>query len=270
MLIVCPQCESRYEIADAQLGGEGRLVRCTRCRTQWHAGPVQPEPTIVAPPAGNDNPAAEAEPMAEVEPEAAVPRMLQGVPGLDMPPGHDLAGAIEHADVETAAARARPGGRRRRERRATGAHLSPSALRTLALVAGVAVVVLALQFRTGVVRAFPASASLFAHVGLPVNLRGLEFGEIRTSAATEGSAPVLVIDGEIRNVTDKPVTVPGLRLSIRDDKGVEIYGWTAALARNSLEPGAVMPFKSRLASPPPEGRAVTVRFARPEDKVAMK
>jgi hypothetical protein len=195
--------------------------------------------------------------------------MLHGVPELDALQHRAEPEAVDHADVETVAAR-RGTRLRQKRRKRIRLHLPPSALRTLALVVGVAVIALAVQFRAGVVRAFPASASLFAQAGLPVNLRGLEFSGVRTSAAVEGNAPVLVVDGEIRNITSRPVAVPGLRLSIRDDKGVEIYGWTTTLAKASLEPGAVMPFKSRLASPPPEGRAVAVRFVRPEDKVAMK
>src|SRR5262245_24905908 len=42
MIIVCPQCESRYELGDDRLPQMGRAVRCTRCRAEWLAYP-EPE-----------------------------------------------------------------------------------------------------------------------------------------------------------------------------------------------------------------------------------
>ena len=39
MRIVCPACETGYQIADGTLGVTGRKVRCARCGTVWHATP---------------------------------------------------------------------------------------------------------------------------------------------------------------------------------------------------------------------------------------
>jgi hypothetical protein len=62
--------------------------------------------------------------------------------------------------------------------------------------------------------------------------------------------------------------VPRLRLAIRDGKEIEVYSWTALLGRTVLKPGETLPFKSRLAAPPPEGRSVALRFLKAEDMVA--
>ena len=62
--------------------------------------------------------------------------------------------------------------------------------------------------------------------------------------------------------------MPRLRFSIRDDKEVELYSWTAVAARNELASGAVLPFKTRLASPPAGGQSVAVRFLRRDDMIA--
>jgi hypothetical protein len=40
----------------------------------------------------------------------------------------------------------------------------------------------------------------------------------------------------------------------------EIYAWNALLEQAVLNPGERARFKSRLASPPPEGRNIDVRF----------
>src|SRR5262249_549820 len=37
MQIVCPNCTTAYDVPAAKFGGEGRSVRCARCRTVWMA-----------------------------------------------------------------------------------------------------------------------------------------------------------------------------------------------------------------------------------------
>ena len=39
MQIVCPNCTTSYQIADAAIGANGRSVRCVRCQTVWLAVP---------------------------------------------------------------------------------------------------------------------------------------------------------------------------------------------------------------------------------------
>src|SRR5262249_5618684 len=43
MRIVCPNCETSYEVSAASLGAEGRQVRCVRCKDVWHATAQQDE-----------------------------------------------------------------------------------------------------------------------------------------------------------------------------------------------------------------------------------
>ena len=64
----------------------------------------------------------------------------------------------------------------------------------------------------------------------------------------------------IVGVARKPVELPRLRFSVRDAQGAEIYAWNAILEQPVLNPGERAWFKSRLASPPPEGRNIDVRF----------
>ena len=54
--------------------------------------------------------------------------------------------------------------------------------------------------------------------------------------------------------------MPRLRFIVRDAQGSEIYAWTAVLEQPGLNPGDTTWFKSRLASPPAEGRSLDVRF----------
>jgi hypothetical protein len=65
--------------------------------------------------------------------------------------------------------------------------------------------------------------------------------------------------------TVQPVELPRLRFSVCDAQGAEIYAWNALLEQPVLKPGEKAWFKSRLASPPPEGRAIDVRFFNKRD-----
>src|SRR5436305_1658557 len=74
----------------------------------------------------------------------------------------------------------------------------------------------ALSWRTAVVRSFPQTASLYAAIGLPVNLRGLFFENVKSIAEFHDGVAVLLIDGTIVNLTTRTLEVPRLRLALRN------------------------------------------------------
>jgi hypothetical protein len=101
-----------------------------------------------------------------------------------------------------------------------------------------------------------------------VNLRGLAFRDMKVSTEAADDKPVLVIEGNIVDVGRKPVELPRLRFIVRDAQGGEIYAWNAVLEQPVLKPGEKAWFRSRLASPPPEGRSIDVRFFNKQDLVS--
>jgi predicted Zn finger-like uncharacterized protein len=261
MIIVCPQCESRYELGDGSLPQTGRTVRCTRCRAEWLAFPEPDEAEAYSN-------------MAYASPlEARIAEdgdeLMTAPPiedGLDLD-AHSRAPEPRHESVEEVAARARPKPRKAR-RAGRRWHILPKG-RHFALVASLAAVAGLVEFRAPIVASFPSAASFYERVGLDVNLRGLAFDEVRTTTEADAQTPVLVIEGTIRNVSASDVSVPRLRLAVRDGKSVELYSWTTVPARTVLPPGQTLDFRSRLASPPAEGRSVAVRFLRRDDMLAV-
>ena len=85
-------------------------------------------------------------------------------------------------------------------------------------------------------------------------------GTLAHLAALKQAAKATRIEGVIVGEAKKPVELPRLRFSVRDAQGAEIYAWNAVLEQPVLRPGEKAWFKSRLASPPPEGRNIDVRF----------
>lgn len=151
---------------------------------------------------------------------------------------------------------------RRRPRRGAARRRNPARVSRLpAVILLLACVVAALiNWRATVVRYAPQMASLYAAIWLPVNLRGLTFTEVKVSRDIHDGVAVLVVEGTVASAASKPVEVPRLRFAMRNETGSEVYAWTAIPTKEVLEPGEVLPFRSRLASPPGEGRDVTVRF----------
>ncbi|HWY25122.1 MAG TPA: hypothetical protein VNX47_09385, partial [Nevskia sp.] len=128
-----------------------------------------------------------------------------------------------------------------------------------------ALVLALIIWRVDMVRLLPQTATFYKMVGLEVNLRGLMFKDVKISTETVEGKPVLVIEGMITGEARKPVELPRLRFSVRDAQGAEIYAWNAVLEQTVLRPGERAWFKSRLASPPAEGRNIDIRFFNKRD-----
>jgi hypothetical protein len=114
--------------------------------------------------------------------------------------------------------------------------------------------------RADLVWAMPQTASFFAVLGLPVNLRGVHFDRVAATAERHDGEPVLIVQGEIGNSTTATEEVPPLRFAIRNAAHQEIYSWTATPVRGRLSAGHKLAFRSELTLPPLDTRDVVVRF----------
>lgn len=122
--------------------------------------------------------------------------------------------------------------------------------------------------RADLVRYLPQTASLFAAIGLPVNLRNLKFDKVKITKETTDGVSILVIEGRIVNLAGKPTDVPRLRFSARNESGQDVYTWTMQPPRPVLGPDESVEFHSRLAAPPSDARDVMVRFFTAQDAAA--
>jgi predicted Zn finger-like uncharacterized protein len=275
MHIVCPHCTTSYAIDLATLGVAGRTVRCSRCKEVWQARPQDVREVAAAVPAmadaGDPDTAAEPHAYAHHDGRSDGPTPIIDSPSIsaDWPAeGDGLAPTSSNAGPEVTEARA--AGRRsrpwRRDPSKRPRSTSRPAARLPIMCAAMGALVLALVvWRVDVVRLLPQTAAFYRMAGLGVNLRGLVFKDVKITNETVQGKPALVIEGMIEGRSQKPVELPRLRFSVRDAHGVEIYAWNAALDQAVLKPGEKAWFKSQLASPPPQGRDVDVRFLNQRD-----
>ena len=308
MLIVCPSCATSYDVELASLLPSGRQVRCVRCHAVWRAEPSHADKLMAAadaiapvremadlaagsfaadqPPPPQEQlfegetmeaeaPAgfAEGEPVPqptdvatddtgaaiEVEAPPLAPTDLdEGQPAAET--AAEPAEALE--DIETYAARHEKRGRGRWSLRWPLSNLQSL---ILALLVADAILV---GWRNDFVRVFPQTASFYATLGLPVNLRGVTLDGIATTTEQHEGVPILVVGGNIVNDTRRIVDVPRLKFVVRNGSGDEVYSWTAVPPRANLSPGETVAFRSRLASPPPDGHDVLVRFVTRHDIIS--
>ena len=274
MHIVCPHCATSYAIHPANLGASGRTVRCSRCKETWLAHPEDVVQQVTGVPAMAEEGRTSQDALAADWEAFGADDGDTQPPVVDSPPIADDWGTDgSSADPDWPSALRNEadaaGSRHRRQpwfRRVLrpwipfkGARQSLVNLPTACAAMGALVVAL-LVWRADMVRLVPQTAGFYKMVGLDVNLRGLSFKDIKVSTETVDGKDVLVIEGAIVGDTRKSVDLPRLRFSVRDAHGAEIYAWNAVLDQTLLRPGEQIQFKSRLASPPAEGRNIDIRF----------
>lgn len=280
MHIVCPHCTTSYAIDPATLGAAGRTVRCSRCKEIWLARPedavepVAPAMATASPPDETDV-AAEWEAMAREDTPDEPPHVDSPSIAADFPTDRSISSHIDEANWQTMArfeadetdgADARPWFHKLRPRRGGHARTASFLLNSSTACAAMGALVVALIiWRADVVRLMPQTAAFYRLAGLGVNLRGVEFKDVKVTTETVEGKPVLVIEGAIVGETHETVELPRLRFAVRDAKGTEIYAWNTVLDQTVLKPGERAAFKSRLASPPAEARSIDIRFFNKRD-----
>jgi hypothetical protein len=193
-----------------------------------------------------------AEPVAIVDAPSLVPPIEQA------PLPHPANAELDAEDLENFAAR--------RQRLKTKRQQARKSSRWTAVILVLFAFNVALVgARSEVVRYLPQTASLFAAIGLPVNLRNLKFENVRISKEGESGINMLIVEGTIVSTASKPTEVPRLRFAARNATGQEVYTWTALPSRSILGPGESLEFSSRLASPPADASDVMVRFFNAQD-----
>lgn len=235
MILECPECHSRYLVADSAIGAAGRTVRCANCRHSWFQPGVTPEP---AEPAPAPPPIAKPEPVAEPAPV----RKPQPVLAPQPPPVPDPAAGYDAFAHE-------PPFRPRRNPAKTWTLLaSIAALIMLAAIGAI------LYFGTpGVIGRFAPAAT--AATPLRIQMKPIDRRELASGSE------LFAVSGKIVNPTDTRQRVPNIQVELRDDHQRIVYGWTITPAQRWLPPRAALDFNSAQLDVPRDAKQLGLSFA---------
>lgn len=228
MILSCPACSTRYLIDPAQLGPDGRVVRCAKCAHQWHEIPP-PEPF-------------------EPPPEPEIATSPDQTP--DQAPDYSQESDYEAApSVGNLPAIARPPARRGR------------ALAWSLLVLLIGVFVGGLVARDQIIEVWPSTARLYERLGLgaPSYDTVLAVRNAKSTYQIEDGKSVLVVQGEVVNISTALQTVPKLRASLREN-GREVQAEIFQAAQSRLLPGEIASFVARFKDPSPSATELTITF----------
>ncbi len=273
MKITCPSCGISYQIQEDSIGMEGRKVRCSRCNTQWNLNQATAQSDKKVKENQDLDPAPD-----EDDPPVSFDSKVEADPVDDPAPAEedreDEAEASEKPKGRSLVFRRRnkkSGPRRTRIKRVHSIRMTSNkrtVLGALTLAASLALCFSTVIFRHGLVDKFPDLASLYELAGFDVNLRKLEFGDLRVFREQEGSDPVLVLEGAIDNPNKELVPVPAIRFALRNEDAQEIYAWTLEPRVLRLDAGQSTRFRTRLVAPPDQASDVQLRFTERRNRQA--
>ncbi|SHM94043.1 zinc-ribbon domain-containing protein [Roseibium suaedae] len=297
MKIKCPDCSTSYDIKAEALGPEGRSVKCARCGNRWFVSPKQEEDEDLQ--IDQDEAAWTQDEQEEAEAQSAASDDADDYGGRDDTIDDDEddeeedeapAAPRRAAKVETSTSQAAPAKSEEPSERPTDIEsqakrpkiiVNPNKFkrnriaaifnwiirRNFRRIGGITLFVgaigvcsVAVLFRDAIVKQAPDLASLFETIGMEVNLRGLEFRDLRTFHELDAGNSVLVVEGSIRNITENSTPVPAVRLSIRGSDLQEIYAWTVEPRTKMLKALDETRFRTILSDPPSGATDIQVRF----------
>ncbi len=220
MILTCPACAMRYLVPDTAIPPSGRQVRCANCRHSWHQEPAEAEASAPSPfPAVRPQPPV---PPSIAPREAA--RETRPVSNRPAPAPPERVSVMDH----------RPPFARRR-----------NPLRTWTWIAGgLAALILAL----GVAAWWVGRAPIAAALGLPTTAESPLLITGVTDHQRIGEARnILMISGNIRNVSDEEQAIPAILAEGVDANGRVIYSWTFPPPRARIAPGETVPYNNAQA-----------------------
>ncbi len=250
MILTCPECASRYFVDDAKVGSAGRVVRCASCGARWTARneTAADEDLFDAPAASAANDLSALATASTVDPLHALDDEPEPEPPVSALPGEELPKVFRaRADAE----------RRLKEAKTTGIVWASMAAFVVLVLGCVAV------FRLDIGKLMPGTAGAYAMVGKPINTVGLivEESSIRAQPSMHDGRAALTVTGVIRNITEKPVSAPPLRIALLNKGQKRVAGQLAAAADPVIPPGQTRHFSVTLLDPPSSAQILEVGFA---------
>ena len=263
MIITCPHCQTKYQVTFDAIGSAGRKVQCAHCQQAWQQAPIEPEPPV------SPETAAATSVIVEDTLDEAMEAEARAVAAEKL--AKKLAAEAFDAKQSEAAGKIDPDVIRNRQRAFTRRQDKMIARLPLARFRRAARVVLALMLvgiglglyflRVPVVSRFPAMAGVYAAIGLPVNVVGLEFSNLTTLRTLRDGKEMLIVSAQILGIAAEPAPVPPVVVTLIDSHGQGVYEWSVTPAVRDLMRGERATFDTQLILPPGDAARVRLSFA---------
>lgn len=174
-------------------------------------------------------------------------------------PPPDTPKVLELAADAANGPRARPGAAVAAKTRNRG---SASLVAWLGGVLVVLILASAIIGRNEIVSGFPASATIYQKLGLPVTVElGLQFEDVGSERVEEGGVSVLVVEGAIINLSGQERPVPPIQVTLLDAERRPLQHELFEAEVATLDDGGRASFTARLVNPPDQARNFSIRFA---------
>ncbi|WP_126173376.1 zinc-ribbon domain-containing protein [Altericroceibacterium xinjiangense] len=235
MIIACPDCNTRYAVADSAIRPEGRTVRCAKCGHSWfQEGPQA---------ALDDAPVSEAAAEPAPTEEPAVPPVDPG-PVAELRSEHETAARAADISEDDAA------GSRFDPKPLFASRRAP--LRFWAWVVGIVLLIAAATVAAGYYLGLPgwapAGANTFAQdqPGLRLDFPAARQERHRLPNGTE----FFNASGTITNTGSTTRRVPPILIVLRDAEERIVYRWDVISPKRSLAPGETIAVNEAMADIP--------------------
>lgn len=255
MIISCPECAAKFLVDAAALGATGRMVRCGKCAHTWPETPpetVSADMDVVA----DDDP----QPSPDQDPAPEI----DGEGDLDSDPPFDPDSEPDQDQDPDSAGRDgyRAGIRRgvpalQRKRKSIVARITWALLILLILgSAGGGVF-----FQNQIIKAWPAAKRLYDMAGLIREPLGIGLNLVNVKFSQQGKkGGGLLVEGEVENISNHVLDVPGLRATLFDKEKKAVQHWPFKAPLPRLLPGENVKFKTIIKNPAKGAARIEIDF----------
>ncbi len=269
MILTCPECSARYVVDPKALLPNGRVVRCAKCKHSWkETAPGQEIPVVD---------------VVEEETQPAEPQSGTASPESGETPKNDQDAGENQDEDEFAIRRAR---RKKRPRPMPKGSNLPALQNHrhgnvlwgwYGLGAFIAIFISSfLIFQTTIMEIWPPSKKLYRTLGMEDHSVGpdndvagqeipweeqFKISDTKLSKTRNNQIVTLKVEGKIINLTDKTLTLPLLKISLRNDQGQIVREWTFKPSAATISEDGEVAFSTSLPGPPDDATSIRVTFA---------
>lgn len=226
MILTCPACGTRYQMADDKFGTSPRTMRCARCKHDWVEYPV----SAPLPPLPEDANNSHSTPEKHSKQPPLPPESMTEDTSTFM------AVALQHKPA-----------RRTRQRVYLGLFILSF------VVVGGATALLMLQ--TPLLSMFPQLRAVYQPLGLihaPIapSYNGLVITQVTRDLEEVNGLTSLIFRGQVHNQTSTDMPVPNIEVKLFDDRGVMLDTWKVQPDRSTLKPDGTTTWACRFYNAP--------------------